>query len=78
MLDTQNRSELLNTIVNKISEVMAIMNMFEDSRPGSIAFERLEESIMWLQVMAHNVQLKPEEKKDEEIIPTVRCIDTEE
>lgn len=65
--------EVLNQIVNKISEAMANLHAFHDSRPGQIALERLEEGLMWAQVVAHNVPLKPsmeatsEEKKDENI-----------
>lgn len=58
-MQSSNPSEMLHQIVNKISEVMAIMDAFQDSRPGSIAFTKLEEAIMWLQVMTHNVALKP-------------------
>lgn len=67
MSNDAERKELLHKMVNKISEVMGIMDMFQDSRPGSLAFTHLEEGMMWLQVLAHNVPLKEkvEEKKDE-------------
>lgn len=64
--------EALSQIVNKISEAMAFLHAFHDSRPGQIALERLEEGLMWSQVVAHNIPLKPlieasDEKKDENI-----------
>lgn len=53
---------LLNNMINKISQIMADMDKFEDSRSGSLSFTKLEEAMMWLQVMAHNVPLKPLEQ----------------
>lgn len=71
-MENQNPKETLSHIVNKISEAMAFLHCFEDSRPGQIALERLEEGLMWSQVVAHNISLKPpietsDEKKDENI-----------
>lgn len=51
--------QLLEEIVKAISRAMAVMDQFESSRSGNIVFERLEEALMWAQVMAHNVKLKP-------------------
>jgi hypothetical protein len=67
--------ETLNHIVNRISEAMAFLHTFEDSRPGQISLERLEEGLMWAQVVAHNIPLKPfiqpaEEPKKDENIPS--------
>lgn len=78
MSNERNPKELLSHMMNRISEVMAIMNNFEDSRPGEKAFTHLEEGLMWLQLLCHNVQLKPlnEIENEEKIIMPV--IDTEE
>jgi hypothetical protein len=54
----EQKKELLGEMVKKISEVMDIMDRFENSRPGSLAFTHLEEGLMWLNVMANNVALK--------------------
>jgi hypothetical protein len=51
--------DILSSMIGKISEVMGNMDKFQDSRSGSIAFTKLEEAMMWLQVMVHNVPLKP-------------------
>lgn len=64
MLNEETPKELLGSIISKISEVMAIMDNFQDSRPGSLAFTKLEEAIMWLQVMAHNAPLKPKPEEN--------------
>lgn len=63
---SESPKEMLGVIINKISEVMGIMDNFQDSRPGSLAFTKLEEAIMWLQVMTHNAPLKP--KCEENIV----------
>ena len=78
MSHEESRKELLQRMVNKVSEVMAIMEMFESSRAGSIAFTHLEEGLMWLQVLAHNVPLKPSniEVKEQENVQIV--IDAEQ
>ena len=59
MLNKNEAANLMNDIVKRIEEIMEIIRGFEESRPGSIAFERLEESIMWLNVLVHNVPQKP-------------------
>jgi hypothetical protein len=66
MSNKETKAELLQTMIKNISEVMGIMDQFQDSRSGSIAFTKLEEAIMWLQVMVHNVPFK--EKNDETIV----------
>lgn len=65
--------EVLDQMVKCLSQAMALMDLFQDSRSGQIAFQKLEESLMWLQVMAHNVPLK--EITDE---TANQIIDTEE
>lgn len=68
MLENSSPKDLLNTMISKITEVMGIMEIFDLSRPGSIAFTKLEESIMWLQVLCHTIPFKP---KDDEFEPEV-------
>lgn len=50
--------EMLATMINKVHEIMGLMDRFQDSRSGSISFTKLEEAMMWLQVMTHSVPLK--------------------
>lgn len=66
MSEKNSISELLNEMVNKISQVMAIMEMFKPSRPGSIAFTKLEEAMMWLQVLTVNIPLKQKNDDNED------------
>ena len=58
MLSKEEAASVITTIVGKVEEVFAVINQFQESRPGSIAYERLEEAIMWLNVMCHNIALK--------------------
>jgi hypothetical protein len=67
MINDRIPQELLDTMLSRISEIMALMDTFEDSRPGSMAFTKLEEAMMWLQVMAHNIPLKPKNIDEKEI-----------
>lgn len=80
MLNEKKPRELLDIMVGKVSEIMGIMDMFEDSRPGSLAFTHFEEGMMWLQVLTHNIQLKKREEakeaqehltKEEEVVEVV-------
>jgi hypothetical protein len=48
----------LNEIVQNIENVFKIIDRYQNSRPGSIAFTKLEEAILWLQVMVHNIPVK--------------------
>lgn len=64
MENEMSPKDMLGAIISKISEVMGIMDNFQDSRPGSLAFTKLEEAIMWLQVMAHNAPLKPKSEEN--------------
>lgn len=68
MLNQQTPMQLLEEIVKCISRAMGIMDSFQPSRSGNIAFERLEEAMMWCQVMANNVPLKPITQEPELIV----------
>lgn len=39
---------------------MGFIDLYEPNRAGSIAITKLEEAVMWCQVMIANVALKPE------------------
>lgn len=60
---------LMAEMVEKIESVLQMIEKFEHSRPGSIAFTKLEEGIMWLNVMTHHIPLKTEvsENKEENV-----------
>jgi hypothetical protein len=59
MSEQSQPMQLLEEFVKAVSRAMAVIDQFEPSRSGNITFERLEEAMMWAQVMAHNVTLKP-------------------
>lgn len=69
MSNQQTPMQLLEEIVKCVSHAMAILDQFETSRSGNIVFERLEEALMWSQVMAHNVTLKPQQDDIATIVP---------
>lgn len=54
-------------MVQQVESVLKMIDKFEPSRPGSIAFQKLEEAIMWLNVMTHHIPLKADvtETKEE-------------
>lgn len=56
----------LTEMCSYIEKVMIFIETYESSRPGSHAFTKLEEAILWLQVMVNNVDIK---KKEEVKIP---------
>lgn len=62
MASKEKADIIVKQIVDKIEEIFRIIDLFDDSRPGNIGFTKLEEAIMWLNVMAHNVSLKNEVK----------------
>ncbi len=78
MLNKNEATEVMNDIVQRIDGVMEIIRSFEESRPGSIAFTKLEEAIMWLNVMVHHVPQKPVpdcpiDAKKEEVVEGAFC-----
>lgn len=54
----QERSDVMKDVMKRIEDVMAIVDRYEISRPGSMAFTKLEEAILWIQVLVSNVSLK--------------------
>jgi len=73
---TDVKAENLSKFVKGVEDSMHIIGLYEQSRPGSIAFTKLEEAILWAQVMIGQINLKKDEEtevKDEakigEVIP---------
>lgn len=60
--------ESLAEIYPHFEKVMNFIETYESSRPGSMAFTKLEEAILWLQVMVNNVSLKKKEEVKEPIV----------
>lgn len=60
-------AENIKEIMEHVENIFKLIDKYEPSRMGSIAFTKLEEAVLWLQVMVQNIPLKEkaEEKKDE-------------
>jgi hypothetical protein len=58
--EKEMKNEILSKVVSLINNVMGYIDLFEPNRPASIAVTKLEEAVMWSQVMIANVALKPE------------------
>ena len=56
-------SENITEIMGYVENIFKVIERYDASRPGQLGFTKLEEAILWLQVMAQQVPLK--EKKDE-------------
>jgi hypothetical protein len=63
-------SENIKEVMHHIESIFKIIDQYETSRPGSLGFTKLEEAILWLQVMVQQVPLKekPEENKTDGIV----------
>lgn len=55
------KSNDIKEIMGHIENVFKVIDRYETSRPGSIAFTKLEEAILWLQVMVNQVPYKTKE-----------------
>jgi hypothetical protein len=61
----EKQKRLLLQMIAQIQSVIDTVDMFEASRPGSIAFTKLEEAILWIQVLIQAIPLKKEHQEDE-------------
>ena len=52
------KESVIGKVVHHITQVMDIIDLYEPSRPGQLAFTKLEEAIMWSQVMVNNIAQK--------------------
>ena len=76
----KDRATVMTAVIQNIESVMRIMDLYEQSRPGSIAYQKLEEAILWLQVMTANVQFKTPvlTPASEEVKPVEGVVETKE
>jgi len=65
-----DKPELIQHVVQLATGIMDVIDLFEPSRPGSIAFTKIEECIMWMQVLINNIARKPDvQVKEGDVIP---------
>lgn len=65
---------VMTEVLKHVEEVMNFIDKYEISRPGTQAFIKLEEALLWLQVMVGNVALKKVEVTAEpEIVTADEC-----
>lgn len=60
----ENQKEIVSKVIALVNDTMGYIDLFEPNRPASIATTKLEEAVMWIQVMVANCKLK-EVKKEE-------------
>jgi hypothetical protein len=69
-LDQDEMNEKVKNIsqfIKHVDAAMKVIESYEASRPGSLSFTKLEEAILWAQVMVNQIPLKVvEEKNDNE------------
>ena len=57
----------LKEIMSLVEQIFQVIDRYETSRPGSLGFTKLEEAVLWLQVMVNQVPLKAVEVKEGEL-----------
>lgn len=57
ILSDEQKSSL-NLFMNHVDQLLNLIETFEPSRPGSIAFTKFEEGLMWAQVMISHSKKK--------------------
>lgn len=55
---SSEKAEIMSDIMKRIEDVMAIIDSFEISRPGLMVFTKLDEAILWSQVLVSKIALK--------------------
>ncbi len=57
------KSSHVKEAMDYVEKIFQVIDRYEQSRPSSIAFTKLEEAILWLQVMVNQIPLKESEPK---------------
>lgn len=58
------QKEIIDQAVVHVNELIQIVDGFESSRQGSLAVTKLEEFVMWFQMMVTNVPKRTEKVND--------------
>lgn len=64
-MEDQGRKTLRDNLAEfsqNVEAAMKVLDRYENSRPGSMAFTKLEEAMLWAQVLVMNVKPKPTEE----------------
>lgn len=69
MQDKVEAAKVIEDIVKRIEQVMHVVNLFEDSRPTEKSLTKLEEAIMWMNVMVHHVELRKQAVQEVAEVP---------
>lgn len=56
----KDKASVMAEITKKIEDIFKVMDLYEISRPGSIAYQKLEEALLWLQVMTTHIAFREE------------------
>jgi hypothetical protein len=73
------KKEVMAKMVDQINLIMGFIDLYEPNRPGSIAITKLEEAVMWSQVMVNNASLRADviEKIEQDRIEKAEKPETE-
>ena len=53
----------LQEVMNHVEAIFKVIDKYETCKPGMLGITKLEEAILWLQVMIQKVPLKSEDPK---------------
>jgi hypothetical protein len=71
MLERNELETLMTDVRSKIDELIRVVEKFEDCHAKFVAYERIEDSLMWINKLAYQVAIKArteENKKEKSII----------
>lgn len=71
----ENQPKHLTEILDHIQAAMNVIDLYEVSKPGSMAFTKLEEAIMWSQVLVHRIPLKQVVNDTEKVVNDENKVD---
>jgi hypothetical protein len=69
-MEDQARKELKENLAEfsqNVEAAMKVLDRYETSRPGSMAFTKLEEAMLWVQVLVMNVKPKAKETESSNV-----------
>lgn len=62
-------TENMQEIMNHVEAIFKVIDKYEISKPGMLGITKLEEAILWLQVMIQKVPLAKKDSENKEAAP---------
>ena len=56
--ELNNKENVMKVITKNIENIFKVMDLYDISRPGGIAYQKIEKALLWLQVMTTHIPFR--------------------